>query len=89
MTHLYLKDYQRKLIPYFKKYQLTELEGDEYNHVFDTARLGSTAQNLLEGDDQEKVSLRVEQLNLLETVREFTVWESPADLAILYEVTGF
>lgn len=90
MSHVYLKDYQRKLIPYFKSYQLTELEGDKVKQVFDTAMLGSAAHlsdRLFE--DLETAMLREKQLNLLETVQNLNSWESPADLAILYEVTGF
>ena len=89
MSHVYLKEHQRQLIFYFKKYQLTELEGDKDKLVFDAAMLGSTAQNLLDDDKEESATLRVQQLNLAETVRELTSWEGPADLAVLYEVTGF
>ena len=53
ISRLYLKEYQRSLIPYFKRYQLTEIEGDRRKKVFDTAMLGSTAQNLIEGEDEE------------------------------------
>ena len=53
ISKLYLKEYQRSLIPYFKRYQLTEIEGDRRKKVFDTAMLGSTAQNLIEGEDEE------------------------------------
>ena len=49
MSKVYLKEYQRQLIPYFKKYQLTEIDGDRKKKVFDAARLGSTAQSLIEG----------------------------------------
>ena len=59
MSKLYLKEYQRSMIPYFKKYQLTELDGDRSKHVFDTEVLGSTAQHLIEGDDEEMEEQRM------------------------------
>ena len=41
------------MIPYFKKFQLTELEGDRRKHVFDTHNLGSTATQLIDGEEEE------------------------------------
>ena len=89
MSKLYLKEYQRSMIPYFKKYQLTELEGDRSRQVFATDRLGSRAQHLIDGEDEELEAQRMTQLNLIETVREITFNEDAANLAIMYEVTGF
>ena len=59
MSKLYLKEYQRGMIPYFKKYQLTELEGDRSKHVFDTHNLGSTAMHLIDGDEEEREEQRM------------------------------
>jgi len=53
------------------------------------SRLGSAAQNLIDGDDQESESIRIRELNLMEKVRELSFEEDPADLAIMYEVTGY
>ena len=44
ISKLYLKEYQRKLIPFFKKYQLTELDGDKKQHLLNSGLLGSRAQ---------------------------------------------
>ena len=38
-----VRKYQRNLVPYFKKYQFPELEGDKKKSVFDTLRLGERA----------------------------------------------
>ena len=67
MSKVLLKKYQRNLIPYFKKYQLTELEGDKDTASIASERLGSAAQNLIEGKDEAE-NLRIKELNLLETV---------------------
>ena len=34
MSKVNVRKYQRKLVPYFKKYQLTELEGDKDISIF-------------------------------------------------------
>ena len=86
MSRLMLKEYQRSLIPYFKRYQLTTIEGDSEKKVFDTAqKLGS----IIDGADEERQALKIAELNLQETVRELTFNDNAADLAIMYEVTGF
>ena len=77
------------MIPFFKKYQLASLDGDKQKGVFDVGMLGSTAQNFIEGDDEETAALRVKHLNLMETVRGIAEWSTPADMAIMYEVTGW
>ena len=43
LSKLVLRKYQRNLVPYFKKYLLTEIDGDKKSSVFDTANLGSAA----------------------------------------------
>ena len=43
LSKLVLRKYQRNLVPYFKKYLLTEIDGDKKNSIFDTENLGSTA----------------------------------------------
>ena len=48
-----MRKYQRNLVPYFKKYQLPELEGDKKRRIFD--RLGEKTQSLLE--DHEEVEI--------------------------------
>ena len=98
MSKVILKKYQRRLVPYFHKYSLCELEGDRDMKVISTERLGSTAQSLLEGDQREAVlKLEKKREMLLEVVQErFKAIEGedrsrvdPTDLAILYEVTGY
>lgn len=55
MSKVTLHKYQRDMLPYFKKYQLTALQGDECIHLLDTSRWGETAHKLLEGDQNESV----------------------------------
>ena len=82
-----MRKYQRNLVPYFKKFQLPELEGDKKRRIFD--RLGEKAQSLLE--DHEEVEIqKSKKLALIETVKDrFDTEQNLQDLAILYEVTGF
>lgn len=47
------------MIPYFKKFQLTELEGDRRKHVFDSHNLSSTASHLIDGDEEELEAQRM------------------------------
>ena len=90
LSKVLLKKHQRRLIPYFKKYLLTQVEGDKDSSVFDVSRLGSTAQSLLNGVDESEQLLQVKQEILLHSVQEQFGQESdPLDLAILYEITGF
>ena len=65
ISKLYLKEYQRSLIPYFKRYLLTEIEGDHKMKVFEQEMLGSAAQNLI-GEDEEAEAQRIADLNLME-----------------------
>ena len=83
------KKYQRSLVPFFKKYQLTQLRGDEKKPFIGTDALGSTAQKLLEGED-ESMLLESRKLELLESVQQnFDAALNLKDLMILYEVTGY
>ena len=83
------------MIPYFKKYQLTELEGDENKRSLTNSvlgeRAGLRAQHLIEGEEveEDRDALRVHRLNLMETLNQINEWNEPADLVIMYEVTGF
>ena len=90
MAKVGLRKYQRNLIPFFKKYQLTELEGDRDQSFLSSSQVfGSTAQQLLDNNNDEE-ELRNKKLNLTETVKEFfNSGENLEDLAILYEVTGY
>ena len=77
-------------MPFFKKYQFEELDGDKKKQIFSAERLGSRAQSFLEGDDEANQMIKIKNLNLLSTVTEvFDSEENVMDLAILYEVTGF
>lgn len=50
MSRVMLKEYQRSLIPYFKRYQLTTIDGDKDKKVFDAAqKLGSNALKIIDG----------------------------------------
>ena len=73
ISRIFLRKYQRNLVPYFKKYQLTELEGDKAWEL-STARitesvLGSSASQLLD-HDEEAEKMRNRKLMLTETVKE-------------------
>ena len=76
-------------MPYFKKYQLTELDVDKDSYIFAAENFGETAQALIEGEDEmEAVTLK--RLELIESVKQnFNTHLSVNDLAILYEITGF
>jgi len=89
MSKIHMKEYQRNLVPYFKRFQLTEIEGDKDKVVFDTALLGSAANNLIKGEDEEAMAMRIANLNLMEMVRDVSFVDNPVDLAILYEMTGY
>ena len=88
ISKLYLKEYQRSLIPYFKRYLLTEIDGDRKTKVFEQEMLGSAAQNLI-GEDEEAEAQRIADLNLMEQIREIPFVENATDLAIMYEITGY
>ena len=90
MSKLYLKEYQRGFIPYFKKHQLTELEGDRTKSVYDSQLSESKVDSLLDGQEAaERADQHIAELNLIETARELTFDQDPADLAIMFEVTGY
>mmetsp|Transcript_36000 Transcript_36000/g.47368 ORF Transcript_36000/g.47368 Transcript_36000/m.47368 type:complete len:82 (+) Transcript_36000:1066-1311(+) len=77
------------MIPYFKKYQLAEVEGDQNKLVFDAALLGSRARALIAGDDEESRDQRRQELDLMETMRDISFTDNAADYALLFEVTGY
>ena len=52
-----LRKYQRNLIPYFKKYQLTELEGDHTKQAYGVEIVKNVAHNLLDDDDEQDLLL--------------------------------
>ena len=58
VSRLHLKEHQRSMIPYFKKNQLTELEGDQDKRLLSPSMLGQRAQALIEGEDEEGAALR-------------------------------
>ena len=41
MAKIGLRKYQRNLIPFFKKYQLTELEGDREQDLLSSSQVAS------------------------------------------------
>ena len=76
-------------MPYFKKYQFPELEGDSKKSLFDTLRLGERTQSLLECKE-EALILQNKKITLIDNVQEqFDALRNREDLAILYEITGF
>ena len=91
MSKIYLAEYQRDLIPFFKKYQLTELEGDKERLKITDAigRISSAAQTFIEGEDDDISVERTHVLNLRENIKDKAFIENSADLAILYEITGY
>ena len=84
-----IRKYQRNLVPYFRKYQLPELDGDKKCRIFDIDSLGESAKALIE--DQEEFKLKQSKKEaLVETVSQrFDAEQNKSDLAILYEITGF
>ena len=52
-----LRKYQRNLVPYFKKYQLTGLDDDQYgrNKVISKELLGDKTMSLLVGEELEEL----------------------------------
>ena len=87
-----MRKYQRNLVPYFKKYQLPELDGDKKSKIFDLERLGSLGEQtkaLIE-DQEEFKKKQSKKLALAEDVNQrFDAEQNMQDLAILYEITGF
>ena len=69
LSKLVLRKYQRNLIPYFKKYLLTEIDGDKKKSIFDTESLGKAAESLLENNEENEI-LNNKRLNLISTVNE-------------------
>ena len=91
LSKVTLKEYQRDLIPYFKRYQLAELKEDrKRNEILDTAILGRRAKTFIEGGEEDELTLEREaNSNLIEQVRRRQFQSNTADLAILYEITGY
>ena len=58
VSKLHLKEYQRSMVPYFKKNQLTELEGDKDRRLLSPSMLGERARSLIEGKDEDGDALR-------------------------------
>ena len=87
-----MRKYQRNLVPYFKKYQLPELDGDKKSKIFDLERLGNLGEytKALIEDQEEFKKKRSKKLALAEDVNQrFDAEQNMQDLAILYEITGF
>ena len=93
LSKVLLRKYQRNLVPYFKKYQLTGLDDDQHGQkVISRELLGHKTMSLLEGEELEERELSDnKKLQLKETIEGcFADEELEArDLAILYEVTGY
>ena len=90
MSKVTVRKYQRELVPYFKKYQLTELEGDKHTSILDAgAQMNKIAQGLLENDEEQNMLDNRKEM-LVQTVSEhFDSEINQNDLAILYEITGY
>ena len=57
LSKVLLRKYQRNLVPYFKKYQLTGLDDDQYgrNKVISKELLGDKTMSLLVGEELEEL----------------------------------
>ena len=83
-----LKKYQRDLIPYFKKYQLPELEGDAGADIDAEDRITGPESYLVDNEENEKM-LEKQRTLLSDILESFDKGDSKTDLAILFKVTGF
>ena len=59
LSKVLLRKYQRNLVPYFKKYQLTGLDDDQHGRkkVISTELLGDKTKRLLVGEELEELEL--------------------------------
>ena len=58
LSKVLLRKYQRNLVPYFKKYQLTGLDDDQHGRkVISSELLGGRTMSLLEGEELEEREL--------------------------------
>ena len=59
LSKVLLRKYQRNLVPYFKKYQLTGLDDDQHgrNKVISKELLGDKTMSLLVGEELEELEL--------------------------------
>lgn len=90
LSKVTLKEYQRDLIPYFKRYQMAELKEDiKRNKMLDTAKLGKRAKTFIEGEEDELTLEREANSILIEQVHRRQFQSNTADLAIMYEITGY
>ena len=57
LSKVLLRKYQRNLVPYFKKYQLTGLDDDQHgrNKVISKELLGDKTMSLLVGEELEEL----------------------------------
>ena len=73
MAKIMLRKYQRDLVPYFKKFQLTEIEGDQDMDLFDVNRVSSQVGDLTEGlmgRDEEYERLKTKRIDLKDTIQK-------------------
>ena len=94
LAKVMLRKYQRDLVPYFKKYQLTGLDDSSQNgrKVFSSEILGAKTMNLLEGEEfEERQLIMNKKMHLMDRVKDCFTSEvlEARDLAILYEITGY
>ena len=55
LSKVLLRKYQRNLVPYFKKYQLTGLDDEQHGrNVISSDLLGEKTKSLLEGEELEE-----------------------------------
>ena len=58
LSKVLLRKYQRNLVPYFKKYQLTGLDDDQHGRkVISRELLGDKTMSLLVGEELEELEL--------------------------------
>ena len=93
LSKVLLRKYQRNLVPYFKKYQLTGLDDDQHSRsVLSSQLLGDKTMSLLDSEELEnREQTKNKKLQLMESIQDSFVNEEleARDLAILYEITGY
>ena len=88
IAKLTLSKQQRALVPSFREYQLSNLSNEKDDIVEPAEQEESIAQ--LKAEIEKDESLTHEQrIFLCEIVTDFNLQDTPANKAILYEVTGF